>query len=195
MGSILTAKVSIEGTRPMIWHAFGPDSMPVEKREKTGVAGNDPEEWRRSVLMTADRQLYIRPTYVFGCLREGAKYTSRKRGTLMGPLSGTLQVMDNTILVDRYVPPEPLPTDPEQPVYLDICGVKNPATRGRNVRYRVASSSGWHLSFNILWDKLIVSREEMKKVIEDAGMLVGLGDGRAIGNGRFKILSLDISNA
>jgi hypothetical protein len=101
MGSILIAEVSIEGVRPMLWHAFGPDSMPLEKQERTGVAGNDPEEWRKSVLMTGNRQLYIKPTYVFGCLREAGKYTSRKRSTLMGAVSGTMQVTDNQILVDR----------------------------------------------------------------------------------------------
>ncbi len=195
MGSLLIAQVTVEGTRPILWHAFGPDSMPVEKREKTGVAGNDPEEWRRSVLMTPERQLFIKPTYVFGCLREGARYTSRKRGTLMGPLAGTLQVTDNIIFVDRFVPEEPLPTDSDCPVYLDISGTRNPATKGRNVRYRVAACPGWTLTFNLLWDKLIVSREEMTKVIEDAGMLTGLGDGRTIGNGRFVVKALEIENA
>lgn len=44
MGNILNATVSIKGIRPLLWHAFGPDAIPLEKREKTGVAGNDPEE-------------------------------------------------------------------------------------------------------------------------------------------------------
>lgn len=195
MGSILVAEVAIEGTRPILWHAFGPDSMPLEKQERTGVAGNDPEEWRKSVLMTGERQLFIKPTYVFGCLREAGKYTSRKRGTLMGAVSGTMQVTDNQILVDRWVPEEPIPTDPECPVYMDVCGVRNPATKARNVRYRIAASPGWHLTFHLLWDKTIVSRSEMEKVIEDAGLLVGLGDGRGIGNGRFSIAALDFKDA
>lgn len=195
MGSLLTARVSVEGVRPLLWHAFGPDSMPVEKREKTGVAGNDPQEWKRSVLMTAERQLYLRPSYIYGCLRDAARYTSRKRGTLMPSLAGTLQPADPIILIDRFVPDEPLPTDPNEPVYLDICGVKNPATKGRNVRYRVAAAPGWHLTFNILWSKLIVSRDEMRKVIDDGGMLVGLGDGRGIGNGRYQVLECEFADA
>lgn len=194
MSQLLTACVVIEGTRPILWHAFGPDALD-KNREKTGSAGNDPEEWRRTVLMTAERQLYLKPSYVFGCLREGGKSTKRGRGTLMSAVSGTVQVQDNILLVDRYVPDEPLPTDPNEPVYLDISGVKNPMTKGRNVRYRVAACPGWHLTFNIIWDKLQVHREEMKKVIEDAGMLVGLGDGRSIGNGRFKIVTLEFADA
>jgi hypothetical protein len=195
MGNMIVASVSVQGTRPMLWHAFGPDSMPLTKQERTGVAGNDPEEWRKSVLMTADRQLYIKPTYVFGAIREGGRYIARKRGTLLPIISGVLQVMDDVIMVDRWVPEEPVPTDSTQPVYLDITGVRNPATKARNVRYRIAAAKGWQLTFNILWDKIIVSREEMKLAIEYAGQLVGLGDGRGIGNGRFAVTDLTVIDA
>lgn len=194
MSQFLIASVSVEGVRPILWHAFGPDSMPVEKREKTGVAGNDPEEWRRSVLMTADRQLYIKPSYVFGCIREGGRQVPKKRGTMMLDISGTLQVTDPIILIDRYVPDEPLPTDPELPVYLDVSGVRNPATKGRNVRYRVAASAGWHCAFNLFWDGTIVSRSQMEHAIIGAGQVVGLGDGRSIGNGRFTVQTFKVEN-
>ena len=92
MGNILTAQITIEGTRPLLWHAFTPEAIPIGKRERTGTAGNDPAEWRRTVLATPTGQLYLKHTYVFGCLRDGAKFTplflsigsgairSRKRG-------------------------------------------------------------------------------------------------------------------
>jgi CRISPR/Cas system endoribonuclease Cas6 (RAMP superfamily) len=66
-----------------------------------------------------------------------------------------------------------------------VRSVKNPATRARNVRYRVAASKGWTATFTIMWDKTVVAREEMKAAIRDAGMFVGIGDGRSIGFGRF----------
>lgn len=192
--NILIAEVLIEGVRPLMLHAFGPDALPLEKQERTGVAGNDPEEWRKTVLMLSNRQLYLQPSYVFGCIREGAKYTSRKRGTLMGPMSATLQVVDDFILIDRWVPDEPLPTDPTLPVYLDVRGVRNPATKSRNVRYRVTCSKGWHIRFNLMWDKTVISRAEMEAVIIDAGKLVGLADGRSIGMGRFEVVEFNCSN-
>jgi hypothetical protein len=173
MSQFLTAQVQIEGSRPILWHAFGPDALgdgSGKRKEREGTAGNDPGEWRKTVLMTEDRQLFLKPTYVFGCLRDGAKYTSRKRGTLQGPLSSTLQV-------------------------LDISGVKNPATRGRNVRYRVAASIGWKCGFSIMWDQTIISRGEMESVLNDAGKLCGLGDGRSIGYGRFNVLSFEAESA
>lgn len=192
MANILQARVTIKGVRPLLWHHFGPEALPLEKQERTGVAGNDPEEWRKTVLMTQERQLYVMPSYVFGCLRDGAKYTKKGRGSIQTALVATLQIMDDVVLVDRHVPPEPLPTDPTLPVYLDIRSVKNPSTKGRNVRYRVAASSGWTCSFTLLWDKTVVSRGEMEAVLLDAGRLIGLGDGRAIGYGRFSVESFDV---
>lgn len=195
MGNILQARVEIVGVRPLLWHHFGPDAIPLEKREKTGVAGNDPEEWRRTVLMTTARQLYIRGTYVFGMMRDGARHTPKKRGTLQPVVASTLQIADDVILVDRFVPDEPIPTDPTLPVFLDIQSVKNPATKARNVRYRVAASPGWRLTFGLVWDKTIVSRGEMEAVAIDAGRLVGLGDGRGIGYGRFTVEGFTVDNA
>jgi hypothetical protein len=193
IGNMLTATVKIEGVRPILWHHFGPDALPLEKQERTGVAGNDPEEWRKTVLMLPTRQLYIKPTYVFGALVNGAKNTPKKRGTLQPIVASTLQVTDDFILIDdRFVPDEPLPTEPTEPIYLDITGVRNPATKARNVRYRVACSKGWTCTFHLYWDKTIVSRQEMEAVTIDAGRLTGLGDGRSVGFGRFQVLSFDV---
>jgi hypothetical protein len=192
MANILRAEVSIKGTRPLLWHHFGPDALPLEKQERTGVAGNDPSEWRKSVLMTDDRRLYLKPTYIFGCLRDGARHTSRKRGTL--------QLDDDIIFIERNgevlkVPAEPIPTDPTLPVFMDIQSVKNPSTRARNVRYRIAASSGWEAKFHIQWDATIVSRNEMNAVAIDAGRFCGLADGRSIGYGRFEVTAFAVSEA
>lgn len=195
MGNLLTAKVTVEGVRPLLWHAFGPDAIPLEKQERTGVAGNDPQEWKRTVLASKTGQLYLKPTYAFGCIREASRYTkSGGKGTFMKAMSATLQVTDNMLLVDRWLPEE-LTTDETELVYLDIQSVRNPQTKGRNVRYRVAASSGWHVSFNLLWDKILVPRSVMENIIIDAGTLVGLGDGRSIGFGRFQVVGFELADA
>lgn len=195
LGNILTAQITIEGTRPLLWHAFTSDAIPVGKRERTGVAGNDPAEWRRTVLATSDGQLYIKHTYVFGCLRDGARFTSYKRGTLQPLLVSTLLVLDRIILIEGLLLLEAPPTDEEQRVYLDISSVKNPATKARNVRYRLAAAPGWRATFHISWDKTVVSREQMQAIAIDSGRLVGIGDGRTIGHGRFTVANFEITNA
>jgi hypothetical protein len=204
MSNIVKVRVAIKGVRPLLIHHFGEDAIPLEKQEKTGVAGNDPEEWRKTALVTKDGQLYLEPTYVFATLRDGAKYTKKGKGSIQSAVSATLQVMDDRVLIDRFFfgfpqkanfdvkSAAPPPRDPDLPVYLDVRSVRNPSTKGRNLRYRVAASVGWQTSFTIIFDKTVVSRAEMEAVARDAGVLVGIADGRSIGFGRFTVESFDV---
>jgi len=203
MSNMLSAKVTIKGTRPLFMHAFGPDSIPLDKRqERTGVAGNDPEEWRKTVLCTKQGQLYVRGDYIFGALRDGAKHTKSGRYSIQKNVQATLQVADDRIMVDRFMPGangtyDPAKAtapscDPDEPVYMDVRSCVNPATRSRNVRYRVAASPGWVATFSIEWDSTIVNRNQMEAVVTDAGKLCGIGDARNIGMGRFIVESFDV---
>lgn len=122
----------------------------------------------------------------------------------MTSVSATLQVVDDRILLDRFFPGwpceevfdvkkvDPPEEDPEAPVYLDIRGVRNPSTKGRNVRYRIACSKGWRTTFCIAFDKTVISRAEMESVVINAGKLSGLGNGRSIGFGRFDVEAFEI---
>lgn len=195
MSNILLAKVTIKGLRPLLWHHFGPDALPLEKQEKTGVAGHDPEEWKKTVLVTKDNQLYIEAAYIFACVRDGARYTKKGRGSIQSAVSATLQVTDTRILIDRYLPETiaELVNQVDEPVYLDVRSVRNPSTKGRNIRYRVATAPGWTIVFNLMWDKTIVSRQELNAAVIDAGRFSGLGDGRNIGFGRFTVESFELN--
>lgn len=189
--NIVRARVTIQGTRPLLQHAFGPESLPLEKGERQGVAGNDPSEWKRTCMVTRKGQLFIKPSYVFGCIRDAAKHTKRGKGSIQAVVAATLQVEDSVVLIDRQLPAGEPSRDPTESVYIDVCGVRNPSTKARNVRYRLACSPGWQCSFTILWDKTLVAREVMRAVLIDASILVGLGDGRSVGNGRFAILQFE----
>lgn len=192
MGNILTATVAIKGIRPLLWHHFGPDALPLVKQERAGVAGHDPEEWRKTVLKTKEGQLYIDQSYIFACIRDGSKYTKKGRGSIQSAVSATLQVFTDRVLIDRYLPENitELVNETDELVYLDVRSVRNPSTKGRNIRYRVAANSGWKSTFEIFWDKTVVSRNEMQASIIDAGKLSGIGDGRNIGFGRFIMESI-----
>lgn len=205
MSNTVQFKVTIKGTRPLFFHKFGPDALPLEKQEKTGVAGNNPSEWRKTVMVTKDGQLFLEPTYAFATVRAGAKYVPKGRGSIQVVVAATLQVTDNRILVDRYFPGypnghpfdvnqvDPPANDSDNPVYLDIRGVVNPSTKGRNVRYRIAAAPGWQCQFNIIFDKTVVSRAEMESAIINAGKLVGIGNARSIGMGRFDVIAFEES--
>ncbi len=193
MGNMIRVRVTVRGTRPLFQHCFGPDAIPLEKEERTGVAGNDPEEWKRTCMVTESGELFIHNTYVFASVRDGAKHTGKKGSGLQAKVAATLQVEEPIILLGRRLPPDgPRHNLYDQPVYLDVRGVRNPSTKGRNVRYRLACSSGWECSFTLTWDKTIVSREVMRSVLNDASNLSGLGNGRSIGMGRFEVLAWEV---
>jgi hypothetical protein len=175
IGNQLQAQVFIRGTRPLLWNHLHPSESFGKRRERGGTAGNDPTEWQRNVLITDDRQLYLLPTHVFGCFRDAARYTKRGRSSLMGQMVSTLQVPQHRVLIDRYLPKEPIKAteDIAEAVYIFMSVVKNVATRGHNIRYRVAAAPGWQCAFTLLWDKTIISRQEMEAVAIDAGKLVG----------------------
>lgn len=190
MAKILKAQVRILGVRPLWFHHFSVDSLPLTKTERTGVAGHDPDEWRRTVLAKDNGQLFIESTFVFGCVREAGKYTRKGKGSLLPVISASLMVLDEFVLIDNRLLPDGLRTppecNPELPVYMDVRGVRNPTTKARNIRYRVACSPGWTCQFHLLWDSTLVNRNEMQAVLSDAGNLVGIGNGRTIGMGRFQ---------
>lgn len=192
--SLLKAKVTIVGKRPILFNKFSIDSIPLEKKEKTGIAGNDPEEWKRTVLKTSDNQLYVEASYIFGCLRDGGKHIRSGKGSIQAKVASTLIVLDEVISLNRVLPSEEnLTQDKSEPVYLDVRSVRNPTTKGRNIRYRIAASPGWKATFEIEWEGTIVSRGEMESVLNSAGSFVGLGDGRSIGCGRFTVEAFEIS--
>lgn len=190
MAHIRSARVHVRGLRPLLWHHFGPESIPLERQERTGVPGNDPDEALRTVLMTAERELYVPGTYVFGSIRDGARHVKKGRGSIQTAVASTLQVKENRIPLGLYVPEVP-EKDPTQPVFVDCRSCKNPQTKGRNIRYRIAAKEGWQFGFSLLWDAAIVSSGEMKGALDYAGQLAGIGDGRAIGFGRFEVSSFD----
>ena len=57
MSNMVILKSWIEGTRPLLWNAFALNMLSGEKKRKTGSAGNNPEEWKQTVLATPENQL------------------------------------------------------------------------------------------------------------------------------------------
>lgn len=192
--SLTTATVRIKGTRPILFHAFCEDVLSDTKRKSSGNAGNNPEEWKDTVTMDEDRHLYVTGMNLFSMLKNAAKHTKIGRGTISAKVGATLQIAPKMYyLKERFVPTQDVIDRVEtKPVYLHVCSVKNPNTKGRNLRYRVAASPGWEVSFDIEWDERIVSRQHMLQVCQDAGILEGLNDGRSIGFGRFDVISFEL---
>jgi hypothetical protein len=209
--NIVTAKVEIVGIRSLFFHKFDEETIPMEKQELTGVAGRDPWSWARTTPIMPDGQLYLTPSHVFGSIRDGARHIKAKRGSLQPLVIATVQVVDEIILVDRFLPAEAAEFvlsngkigDPVEvltrqitaPVYLDVRKGKNPSTKGALVLYRVAASPGWQLSCSLTWDKTVIATAQMAAILRDAGNLEGVGNGRKIGMGRYRVASFQVTES
>ena len=191
----MSGKVSVQGTGVLLLNSFTQEVL-SEKTPKSGSTGNNHEEWKKGVLMTQDRELYLLPTHFLASFKEGGKYIKVGRGNVSKKLVSTLTIPDTKIMLDGLKVPadaDLLRLDTE-PVYLDVRGVVNPMTKGRNLRYRIACRKGWTASFTVEWDDYVVSKETIKLCAENAGMFSGVGDGRAIGLGRYIITKVSFAN-
>src|SRR4051794_10805907 len=82
MSNMLSALVEITGTRPLLLNRFGPDSIPLARGERTGVAGNDPAEWKRRVCWNSQRQICLEAPTVFASIRDGGRFTKKGRSNI-----------------------------------------------------------------------------------------------------------------
>lgn len=191
--------VEIIGTRPLIYHSFKIEAVSALTKERSGKAGNDPEEWKNTVL-EINNQLYIPGSYWMGCLKNGSKFTKGSgRGSLQKQFLTNSLVLTEISLLDRFLPEnwrhlsvEEITKDSSQDVYLDIRGVINPVSKGKNIRYRIATKPGWKTSFSFIFDENNISNDQIKKIVTDSGKNVGIGDARILGYGRFDIEKINI---
>lgn len=194
------ADVKVRGTRILLFHRFNIDVISDAKKPKTGKAGDNPEEWKETIYHK-NGQLYLPDIYWFMSMREGAKYSKKKLGSIQKEFISCSIMLSKESFLDRYMPegwekklPKDMPREETDPVFLHICGVNNPNTKGRNIRYRIACAPGWRTNFSMCFDDRIVSPSQVEKVIHDAGQLVGVGDARLMGNGRFTVEDIEFSD-
>lgn len=186
----LSSRIKIRGTRPLLYNNMRLDAISPVRTERSGVPGNNPDEWKTTFLATSNGQLYLKPDYLFSSIRAGAKHTRKGLGTLEPMVSATLQIVDDIILLNRQIPIDDIDDDPMKAVYIDV----RPVTRNKvkNIRYRLAVGQGWEAEFQIAWESTLISREQMISICNDAGLFAGVGDGRKLGYGRYEICSFII---
>jgi hypothetical protein len=189
----IKAKIAIEGTKSILFHTFPIDTLTPGK-SRGGTTGKDEEEWKSTVLMTGNRQLYVMGTYLIGAIKSAGKLIKVGKGNMMKKIESCLECLEDVVLLDNLFVPEDsqLTKSSMDPVYIDVRSVVNPSTKGRNLRFRIAAKAGWKLSAAIEWDDSLVSKETMKECVTNAGLYEGIGDGRRIGFGRFSVVSFEI---
>lgn len=186
----VVAEIKIKGLVPILFNSFPLDTLDAGV-SKSGSGAKNEEEWKRSVLITKDRELYILSSWLVSSVVAGGKYIKEGRSNISKKVGSSLCCLKESLLLDGLMlPPEnELTTSRTDTVYIDVRSVVNPMTKGRNVRYRIAAGAGWTLTTSLSWDDFTVSKERLKECVKNAGAFEGVGDGRKIGFGRFDLLS------
>lgn len=191
-----TVTFKIKGITPFLYHKFNIEQLSNKSKTKSGSAGNDPEEWKTTVWNEGKR-LFIPGFYFFSCICAGAQYVKAGRGSIAKKLAGCLLIKTDKAFLNRELETpieetetENITKDSSRAIYLDVRGVKNPATKGKNVRYRLALSPGWETDVECEFDDTVISKDDFRRALEASGKFSGIGDARLIGHGRFEVYDI-----
>lgn len=164
----MKAQVTITGVSPILMHNFAASGV-------EGLKNMTPEEQAEySTYRKEDtRELCVPSANLQRCLVSAASFSKGKgRATL-----------SKTVAACVFVDPVYLGLGTTE-FEVDKRSVVVPATRGRIMRYRPRINE-WSVAFELEWDDTLISANQMRRIVDDAGALVGLLDFRPERKGPF----------
>lgn len=193
----------LTGTTPLMMHnvrladqaneyAMELHRLHNEKKKKKGadkamIANQMGEvEWEGGLYYGAlgsphDRDgAFIPGQNIFACIREAARMSRGGKTIERG------MVIPHRIPLNYDGPKdlEGLRTDPKHR-WRAIVTVQ----RARIPRVRPVFPPGWSIDLHLVFSPLILSGDDLLDYITQAGLFIGLGDGRSIGFGRFSVIA------
>ena len=169
-------QVEIEGIRPLLTNRYMEDEVAVKKRGEE----KDNEELAKKKVYQVDGKLVIPAEQIERAMEKVAssfKVEGQGKKTYKDLVQGAV-----------FVEPEYIEIRPQK-FEIDKRTVVIPSTRGRVARYRPKWNPGWKLKFKVRVMDDRVTPEVLQKIIDEAGRIKGIGDGRSIGMGRFMLTS------
>ena len=162
-------EVELTGTSPLLMHAF--PLVPIEALEKKSV-----EEQAEYVSYRdpVTRHLYIPATALQRSLINGATYSKGK---------GRASLQKNVAACLAVGPVERLSLGVET-YAIDSRPVVMPATRGRVLRHRPRLDT-WKITCTLDYDENLLSVTQLRRVVDDSGLRVGMLDFRPEKKGPF----------
>ena len=159
--------VTIKGISELLMHRFPLE--PVPGLEKMPPA----EQAEVAAYRDPDGVLYIPSEAITGSINAAAVYSKGKgRASLQKVAAAAIFISPPrcSLGVTEYE--------------VDSRAVVVPATKGRIVRHRPRLDQ-WSVSFVLEYDEMLLSEVQVRKILDDAGSLVGVLDFRPQTKGRF----------
>lgn len=176
-GENMLYNVTIQGTTEILLHKYTAASVSEPKTRKTTKDSlNYADEWIRGTYLNEKEQVVMPWTNLFACMFDGSK------GYKKGKTAFTRIIYTSLILTTA----EPLITIDGRPITIDM--IRNngwlssvgAVIAGRRIdRIRTCLPAGWMIQFSIgTRPNNILSEEDIRTIIESAGITAGLGDWR-----------------
>ena len=181
------AKVTIEGTAPILFHGYNVESVKEKAAAAKGSKGKKTDDVESYVyrVSESDRRLGV-PGLMF-CA--AIAHAGRRVQDPSSPRKSMLDLCKAAIIpLDDIAPLHP---DTDHWDYLDVRRVV--VQRNAVPRERPAMRSGWQITFNVLVNAPeYINPAMLRSLITRAGKFSGLGDFRPT-FGRFDIVSFETS--
>jgi hypothetical protein len=174
---MITIAVTIHGVTPLLVNRFHEEAQQeASSRVHSRKERPTPEEDSTDRLYQNEAGIYFPAENIRQSIIEAAKRHK------LGRRSATTDVAAAV-----YVSPFALPLGGEW--HVDSRPVVIPATQGRILRHRPMFDD-WRITFQLQVDTELVDEKTVRKIVDDAGSLVGVGDFRPARKGpygRFRI--------
>lgn len=183
----------VVGIAPLLQHKYPMPTLLEMKQggKKTTGSKDYTEEWRDSLYLTQDKEIY-QPATHFEAAMVGAAVNYKipgKRGKTYKFLFKAAVFVAPDVILHGMSEPKELDTDEQKRLYIDARPVV--VQRARVVRLRPAFSAGWKLEFDIEIADNEIAPSLVNEVLTLAGQSVGIGDFRPK-FGRFMVTRFEV---
>ena len=154
-----TIKIEITGTSPLLMHRLDTDALLNQNKEVRKKETPDEMAEKSAYFSEDGKELVIPSVNIFSSMLRSASFHKVSGRSVKGILAGTIKI-------------EPFEISLGTRKYdVDVRAVNN---RGNKIVIGRAKLSKWKANFNIIFNEELVAPDVIKKVLEDAGIRVGL---------------------
>lgn len=169
-------KVKLKSDGPLLMHALPQE--PQEKIRDTGKEFDPKEEAEKGLYRDKEGRIYFPSRWIKGCLESAAK------GVRKGRVDLRSKVIQGVSISPTFIYPTKLSDYVIDQQYVRL--------QGRNLILRSRPRfDEWEIEFEINFDEEIISANDIQKLLERGGRFIGIGDGRKIGYGRFRVIEFE----
>ncbi len=174
-----TARVTVVGEAPLLFHAWNSESVDAKSAAKKGSAAKKEDDVESYVYRNADGHLCLPGANLAAAIHEAAKYRQDPRSPRK---SARDLYRAGVIPLDILTPFEPKVSTWD---YMDRRRVR--VQQAAVTRSRPAMTEGWRATFSLrVLLPQYIDEQSLHEVLRDAGSFVGLCDFRPT-YGRFRI--------